>query len=168
MRTPHKQSPRLRAAIANDRVTFRAPGGGVVAVGPDGQLLATADVGEKAQAVGGALVWDIKTEEIVNRFTTESRLVDLQFSPDGDSLLRLAFRAADQSVMRWDLKNGQTTPFGPEETDTANGFAVSPDGSLIAFENVNMASRTRPHRTRSPSLVSRRRRYCLPNARMGV
>jgi WD40 repeat protein len=120
----------LRAAIAADRVLFQVPGGEAVAVSPDGQLLATADV-EDSVAIGVA-VWDIETAEIVDRFTTASPPLDLAFSPDGESLF-VAFRGADQPVMRWDLTTGQPTPFGPEDTDSAVGFAVSPDSRLIAF-----------------------------------
>ena len=57
--------------------------------------------------------------------------------------------------MRWDLTTGQTTPFGPTETDTACCFALSPDSQLIAFETWNTGRRARPHRIRSPGLVSR-------------
>ena len=123
----------LRAAIANDRVIFRSSGGNVVAVSPEGQLLATADV-EDGEAVGVA-VWDIEAQQIVERLAT-GLPGDLQFAPDGGSLF-VVFRGADPSVMRWDLTTGQTTPFGPTETDSACCFALSPDSQLIAFETWN-------------------------------
>ena len=54
-----------------------------MAVSPDGQLLATADV-EDGEAVGVA-VWDIETQQIVERLAT-GLPEDLQFAPDGGSL----------------------------------------------------------------------------------
>ena len=44
-------------------------------------------------------------------------------------------------MTRWDLTTGQTTPFGPTETDTACCLALSPDSQLIALETVNQEDR---------------------------
>ncbi len=138
----------LRTAIANDRVIFRVPGGDVVAVSPDGRLLATKDV--KDGEVIGVAVWDIETQQIIATSRNRvARLPGLAFAPDGESLF-IGHEEGTDAVTRWNLTTGQQTPFGPEDTDTAGWFALSSDG-LIAFETLNARTRLSIEEVRSRS-----------------
>ena len=81
----------LRAAIADQRVTLRIPGGRFVAVHPGGSLLATADG-------NGAAVWDTTTSEVVERYSRGNAVsAEAAFSPDG-SLLAVYFKDVDPPV----------------------------------------------------------------------
>jgi WD40 repeat protein/serine/threonine protein kinase len=114
-----------------DRETVIAPGGVVAAsLSPDGH---------RALFASGNLffLWDLETDEELNRVQHDEQVVDVRFSPDGGC----AVSAAGAVVRVWELppgrKSGEQPPlvevahYLGEERGGADSVAVTPDGLRI-------------------------------------
>jgi WD40 repeat protein len=120
----------LRAALANDRVLTRFPGGKFVGVDSTGTLLVTGDPG----APGGAVVWDIPRQDVVDRFQREGdSAVFGALSPDG-KLVAVGF-AGDPAITVWDRATRESFEIDPKGGVDANLPIFSPDGAYLAFES---------------------------------
>jgi WD40 repeat protein len=97
-----------------------------IALSPDGQLLAWAQVAEGAAKQPIQLV-ETGTGKIRRTLPGHARpVITLEFSPDGQ---RLASAGLDNVVRFWKL-NGQEGNVGPFHT-VVTGFVFSPDGSKV-------------------------------------
>jgi hypothetical protein len=126
----------LRSAIANDRVTFRVPGGRFVAMHPDGSLLATTDLVD--DEVVGVAVWDIATGEVVERYARPDDMDagdgwhSAAFSPDGN-LLAVAFQLAEPAMTIWDRTTGESFHIGTYPGVAPIGTVFSPDSAFVTI-----------------------------------
>src|SRR5262249_2371087 len=105
-----------------DRVTS-------VAYSPDGKLIATSSFD------GTARLWDAQTGKEVRRLDFPATkqydtFLRITFTPDGAFIVAVARETTDASVVIvWDRRTGEKVRTLPA---AAGGFAVSPDGRLIA------------------------------------
>jgi WD40 repeat protein len=115
----------LRAALANDRIVTRLPGGDFVAVHPDGTLLAT--------GIGNdAVVLDIASGGEVERYGREGAFAaGAAFSPDGN-LLVVAFWDAIPTATVWDRTTGESFTLGTHPRGFPD-LVFNPDGDLLAM-----------------------------------
>jgi eukaryotic-like serine/threonine-protein kinase len=97
---------------------FEAHGGNIVALSPDGKLVAAAKQGMAAH------VWRVRDGELLHRFEGPS-ITSLAFTPDGRQLLTGDFTSLEE-VCFWDLKTRQAN------RPLRNGFDFGV--SLLAFK----------------------------------
>jgi WD40 repeat protein/DNA-binding SARP family transcriptional activator len=127
---------------------------GAVAFSPDGATLATGSGDRKV------MVWDVASGQVRETFEGhEGRVAGLRFNPQGRTL----YSAGSSSVIAWDLEGsgrlGRPFSFAPAPTggadSTATGFAVSPDGSVIATPDGNRSDQVALRDFRSLEVVKR-------------
>jgi WD40 repeat protein len=96
-------------------------GAASIAFSPTGQLLAS--------AVSTVSLWDVKSGELVRKYTNHRGNVNaLAFSPNGHLLVI----AADNTIQFLDANNGNFLRLLEEHRDMVTSIAFSPDGRLLA------------------------------------
>jgi WD40 repeat protein len=113
-----------RAADERSGGTFEAGEGAVLAVSPDGGLLATGD--------GASIrLWDIRRGKLAHTIAPQFGSNGLAFSRDGSRLVSVAQGDGEGAVRVWDMPTASEVEAPPVRT-AGTGIAVSPDGKHLA------------------------------------
>ena len=119
-----------------------------VAFSPDNLLLAAAkSSGQSPKPDGRTFVWD--TESWQKVYTFEDAAPPVIFRPDGKQLITrsgvemVAWKPDQQPapLLYWDLASGQRTS-ATRLNDYVTGMTLSPDGTLLALNVIDMAPNT--------------------------
>ena len=120
----------LHRAVQSQRITARYPGGGFVAVSPDGTFAATADLD------GGVVVYDLSSGSVVDVLNREAAVpVGANFSRDGGSL-SVVYAGAASPVWIWNLRTRSHLALSGDAIPADSGppyrVDVSADGNMVA------------------------------------
>lgn len=129
-RPPVTDQHELRRAVARNQKLMQFPHDGVVncvAYSPDGTLAVSG--GEDGQAK----VWSTQTGEQRDCFSHDKGVVDVAFSPDGQTLATVAGGA----IRLWSITDGTPVPFDSAGYFTTVNF--SPDGHLLLSRSLDEA-----------------------------
>jgi len=129
-RPPVTDQHELRRAVARSQKLMQFQHDGVVncvAYSPDGTLAVSG--GEDGQAK----VWSTQTGEQRYRLSHDKGVVDVAFSPDGQTLATVAGGA----IRLWSMADGTPVPFQSAGYFTTTSF--SPDGRLLLSRSLNEA-----------------------------
>jgi WD40 repeat protein len=106
------------------RHSLTGTGKGMLAVSPDGQILARSS----GQTI---TLWNVETQQRIHTLRGSQRIMDLVFSRDGKTLIN-TYENMEQGIQRWDVRTGQlirTTNYGLHWSENP---VFSLDGQYLA------------------------------------
>ena len=106
------------------RHSLTGTGKGMLAVSPDGQILARTS----GQTI---TLWNVETQQRIHTLRGSQRIMDLVFSRDGKTLIN-TYENMEQGIQRWDVRTGQlirTTNYGLHWSENP---VFSLDGQYLA------------------------------------
>jgi WD40 repeat protein len=111
---------------------FSAPGEGLLAFSPDGNLLASA---ASASDDGTVILWDVKQQKYLKALDGHQDTVfHLTFSPDGRLLASASW---DKTVILWDVEQQKHLKTLDGHEGEVFSLSFSPDGKLLASASNN-------------------------------
>lgn len=79
-------------------------------------------------------IWDNRTKEAVNTFTTDYQVTSVSFSDAGDMVYSAGL---DNEIKVWDVRKNQLAYTMKGHMDTISGMSLSPDGSNLLTNSMD-------------------------------